>query len=1364
MGVLYDEDAVSLDSNDDGGLGGEPWNFAIATGLDAGTYYVQVSGAPSSGTGTYTVHAGTIRDTTGRGTAQEVALGSTEVGLFESKGDRDYFRFTLEASANVTIRSGGPFRDPVAELLNSSGNNLATNDDSFLPGMVRQFVLQKFLPAGVYYVKVYAASEAATGLYSFRLETVGSPGSAIGSAVSLDFDQIETGNIRLRKDAHYFRIDRLRATHVWVRAVSDRVNLSGTLLDSNGNSVEANVSFQSFQDDGMKGFTISRRLDAGTHYIRVAGSSGLIPGNYAVRMVEDEEMNDVVAECSSLPAPFSDPLSGCQWNLQNEGQFGGPPGEDIRVEDVWSGGNLGAGITVAVVDDGLDERHPDLVDNVDASRGHDYRGAGLLGRLSSHGTSTAGIVAARDNDLGGRGVAPRATVYGYNFLRTGVDAHSIDAVTRNKATTAVSTNSWGFSYSPGLNAVVPGWERAVRRGVTTGYGGKGVFYVWSAGNGHLVGDHTNLGGHTNFYAVTTVCAVNDRGQRSEYSEQGASLWLCAPSRDGYVSRPSILAPYNYGRYGDFGGTSAAAPTVAGVVALVRAANPDLTWRDVKLILAASARKNDASNGGWNTGGQKYDASGSYYFNHEYGFGVVDAKAAVDLAEEWTNLPALIETDPVEATPNLAIPDAGTGGPGARRRSSVTGGTEVEFVEFVEINTDFDARAFRDLQMELVSPSNAVSVLSVPYPVSDPDAPRFGLRESFRFGSARHLGENPAGTWTLRMSDHVRGGAAGTLRSWNLKIYGHRSTPGAPEIAFLSPGRGELAVHWTAPSVIGASEVTSYDVRSILSDAADKADGNWMLRTGVAAPGSLSCTVTGLLDNTKYDVQVRAVNDKGSGAWSETVVAETFPNRAPLPVGSLVGPDLQVGDGTEDVDVSGAFEDPDDDTLIYGASSSAPGVAQARASGSQVALTPVARGDATITVTATDIAGSNTPATQTFDVRVKGRRGVTVSRDALTVDEGSAGSYTVVLDSEPTGPVIVTPSAPANRDLSVDPMELEFTTGNWQIPKTVFVEAERDTDATSDPPVTISHQVSGADYSSVRASSVRVTIVEAGTSADPEVEVSFGSSSYEATEGGTVEVTVRLSGDPEREVSIPLVRTHRGGASDADYSGVPASIAFNSGVTTRTFEFAAADDSEEDFGESVVLGFGVLPAGVSGGGSATVSIQDDDTPPMAVISVSGVECDRELCRALTGEPVEFADTSTGPAGSRRWEFGEGTESSLPRPAHSWPEPGFYEVTLWVSDVARESTSSRVFLVEASEPAGACEADAETLCLQDSRYAVGVDWWTADGESGAGSVVHAGTNDSGLFTFFNRENWEVLIKVLDGCALNGHVWVYGASTTD
>ena len=89
---------------------------------------------------------------------------------------------------------------------------------------------------------------------------------------------------------------------------------------------------------------------------------------------------------------------------------------------------------------------------------------------------------------------------------------------------------------------------------------------------------------------------------------------------------------------------------------------------------------------------------------------------------------------------------------------------------------------------------------------------------------------------------------------------------------------------------------------------------------------------------------------------------------------------------------------------------------------------------------------------------------------------------------------------------------------------------------------------------------------------------------------------------------------------------------------------------------------------------------------------------------------------------------------------------------------------VFLVEASDPAGTCLPDAATLCLRDSRFSVGVEWRTAGGASGAGKVVREGTNDSGLFTFFSRDNWEVLIKVLDGCALNGNVWVYGASTTD
>ena len=89
------------------------------------------------------------------------------------------------------------------------------------------------------------------------------------------------------------------------------------------------------------------------------------------------------------------------------------------------------------------------------------------------------------------------------------------------------------------------------------------------------------------------------------------------------------------------------------------------------------------------------------------------------------------------------------------------------------------------------------------------------------------------------------------------------------------------------------------------------------------------------------------------------------------------------------------------------------------------------------------------------------------------------------------------------------------------------------------------------------------------------------------------------------------------------------------------------------------------------------------------------------------------------------------------------------------------------MEAADPAGTCVPSAETLCLQDSRYAVSVDWWlhgTGYDDHDHAKVVRTGTNDSGLFRFFDPDDWEILIKVLDGCAVNGHMWVFGASTTD
>ncbi|MYB20794.1 MAG: PKD domain-containing protein, partial [Holophagales bacterium] len=171
------------------------------------------------------------------------------------------------------------------------------------------------------------------------------------------------------------------------------------------------------------------------------------------------------------------------------------------------------------------------------------------------------------------------------------------------------------------------------------------------------------------------------------------------------------------------------------------------------------------------------------------------------------------------------------------------------------------------------------------------------------------------------------------------------------------------------------------------------------------------------------------------------------------------------------------------------------------------------------------------------------------------------------------------------------------------------------------------------------------------------------------------------------------------------------------------------------------------------------------PPEAAFTVD-VACADGLCRALTGEDVTFTDTSSGTVSRRSWDFyvAAGRAPSAATARYAWSSPGFYEVTLTVSGADHESTASRVFLVEAANPAGTCQADGETICLQDSRYQVRATWRSPEGEVLPARVAHAGTNDSGLLWFHDAENWEVLVKVLDGCALNGADWVFAASATD
>ena len=121
------------------------------------------------------------------------------------------------------------------------------------------------------------------------------------------------------------------------------------------------------------------------------------------------------------------------------------------------------------------------------------------------------------------------------------------------------------------------------------------------------------------------------------------------------------------------------------------------------------------------------------------------------------------------------------------------------------------------------------------------------------------------------------------------------------------------------------------------------------------------------------ITVTATDVDGSAMSAARTFVVTVPNRPPVTVGSLADRFVRVSEGVFTVEVSGAFSDPDNDALTYGAVSSAPSVASVEVSGSAVSVTPVSGGTATISVTATDVAGSNMSATQTFAVTVASNR-------------------------------------------------------------------------------------------------------------------------------------------------------------------------------------------------------------------------------------------------------------------------------------------------------------------------------------------------------------------------------------------------------
>lgn len=467
----------------------------------------------------------------------------------------------------------------------------------------------------------------------------------------------------------------------------------------------------------------------------------------------------------------SDPLFGEQWYLYNTSN----PGMDLNVVNVWDD-YTGNGVVVGVIDDGFDYLHPDLNDNYDSTLDYDSNDGdsdpfGLS--TDSHGTSVAGIIGAEaGNGIGGVGVAFDATI-------TGFRATSINAVTDalwRSVNFDVVNNSWGFSANFYDNFSRPLFEQAgqaIANAVENGRNGLGTAIVFAAGNSFAEGDNTNYHNFQNSRFVTTVAAVDSDGYVTSYSTPGASILVSA-----FGSEPASIvttdrtgtAGYDSGDYTDsFNGTSAAAPMVSGVIALMLEANPNLGYRDIQEILAYSARQTDSLDSGWEINGANNWNGGGLHVSHDYGFGLVDAHAAVRLAETWQSQSTYSNETGVSAsssfTNGLAIPDGDT--TGISDTLTMGAGLQIDFVE-VELNLTHPFRG--DLVVTLTSPDGTESVL-VNRPGNGSDD---GNNIVFTLSSTHHWGETSAGNWTLTVKD-LAGEDVGFLNNWTLNLYGDLET-------------------------------------------------------------------------------------------------------------------------------------------------------------------------------------------------------------------------------------------------------------------------------------------------------------------------------------------------------------------------------------------------------------------------------------------------------------------------------------------------------------------------------------------------------------------------------------------------------------
>ncbi|KAG1667395.1 Proprotein convertase subtilisin/kexin type 4 [Nymphon striatum] len=440
----------------------------------------------------------------------------------------------------------------------------------------------------------------------------------------------------------------------------------------------------------------------------------------------------------------------------------------MNVPGAWERCFTGKGVTVAIVDRGVNGRHPDLEENYDGSIDIDIQ-EGLDNANPSadsvvHGTNSAGVIAASRNEFCGIGIAFDAKITGIKLFgsKSLTDSMEAQALSHRLDKIDIYSNSWG---PPGTGTTVS------PLGILTqeaGRGGKGAIYVFAAGNGGIYQDSCAYDGYVNDIGTIAVTAVNKNGQMLQSSERCSAILVSAYSRSK-LDRDPIVTTTDTGTKctGKFGKTSAAAPQVSAIIALALQANPDLTWRDVQHLLVRTSEHNSKLR---YFEEQTIVNGAGFEVSPAFGFGLVQATKMVDLASKWKNVSPMKTCEIVfKKGVSSEVPDEFT------KYVSEEDCNSVRYLEHVEAIVDLNYCVRGYVRVIVTSPFGTKSAV-MPGRVEDS---RSSILK-WTADTVQFWGERPQGAWKVSIEPLFGGKVTcrgtGVLYNLSLRIYGSYERP------------------------------------------------------------------------------------------------------------------------------------------------------------------------------------------------------------------------------------------------------------------------------------------------------------------------------------------------------------------------------------------------------------------------------------------------------------------------------------------------------------------------------------------------------------------------------------------------------------